>query len=76
MLKVIAQDFIKPEYIEIVMPLYRELVEKPDRSRCVSPMSFLSIRKIRGILPLSKPGRIEPHWIFTARPNTSSVWFR
>lgn len=28
MLKVIAQDFIKLEYIEDVMPLYRELVEK------------------------------------------------
>ena len=28
MLKVIAQDFIKPEAIEIVLPLYRELVEK------------------------------------------------
>lgn len=28
MLKVIAQDFIKPEDIEIVLPLYRELVEK------------------------------------------------
>lgn len=28
MLKVIAQDFINPEAVEIVMPLYRELVEK------------------------------------------------
>ncbi|MDR7224197.1 putative quinol monooxygenase [Aminobacter aminovorans] len=28
MLKVIAQDFIKPELIEIVRPLYAELVEK------------------------------------------------
>ena len=28
MLKVIAQDFIKPESVEIVLPLYRELVEK------------------------------------------------
>ena len=28
MLKVIAQDFIKPEAVEIVMPLYRELAEK------------------------------------------------
>ena len=28
MLKVIAQDFIKPQSIEIVLPLYRELVEK------------------------------------------------
>lgn len=28
MLKVIAQDFIDPAYLEEVMPLYRELVEK------------------------------------------------
>jgi len=28
MLKVIAQDFIKPEAVEIVLPLYRELVER------------------------------------------------
>ena len=28
MLKVIAQDFIKPEAVELVLPLYRELVEK------------------------------------------------
>jgi quinol monooxygenase YgiN len=27
-LKVIAQDFIRPEALEIVLPLYRELVEK------------------------------------------------
>ena len=28
MLKVIAEDFIKPEAVEIVLPLYRELVAK------------------------------------------------
>lgn len=28
MLKVIAQDFIKPDCVEQVLPLYRELVEK------------------------------------------------
>ena len=26
MLKVIAEDFIKPEYVETVIPLYRELI--------------------------------------------------
>jgi quinol monooxygenase YgiN len=37
MLKVIAQDFIKPEHIEDVMPLYRELVEKTKKEPlCVS----------------------------------------
>lgn len=28
MLKVIAEDFIKPEAIDLVLPLYQELVEK------------------------------------------------
>jgi len=28
MLKVIAQDFIRPDAIDIVLPLYRELVDK------------------------------------------------
>lgn len=28
MLKVIAEDFIQPEAVEIVLPFYRELVEK------------------------------------------------
>ncbi|WP_274629598.1 putative quinol monooxygenase [Arvimicrobium flavum] len=28
MLKVIAQDFIKPQYVDVVAPLYAELVEK------------------------------------------------
>lgn len=27
-LKLIAEDFIQPEYIEMVLPLYQELVEK------------------------------------------------
>ena len=28
MLKVIAQDFIKPDAVDIVLPLYRQLVEQ------------------------------------------------
>ncbi|WP_454254889.1 putative quinol monooxygenase [Pseudomonas sp. Marseille-Q8238] len=37
MLKVIAQDFIKPEYVEAVMPYYRELVEKTrQEERCIA----------------------------------------
>jgi len=42
MLKVIAEDFIKPEHIETVMPLYRELVEKTrEEPRCVSYELFI-----------------------------------
>lgn len=37
MLKVIAQDFIKPDCIELVMPYYRELVEKTKQEPlCIS----------------------------------------
>ena len=38
MLKVIAQDFIKLEHLDRVMPLYRELVEKTKAEpRCIWP---------------------------------------
>lgn len=37
MLKVIAEDFIKPEVIETVLPLYRELVEKTKQeAQCIA----------------------------------------
>lgn len=37
MLKVIAEDFIRPEAVEIVLPLYRELVEQTRREeRCIA----------------------------------------
>lgn len=37
MLKVIAQDFIKPEAVEIVLPLYWELIEKTRREElCIA----------------------------------------
>ncbi len=43
MLKVIAQDFIKPECIEDVMPLYRELVAKTkEEPLCVSYDLFIN----------------------------------
>ncbi|MBU3825176.1 MAG: antibiotic biosynthesis monooxygenase [Candidatus Oceanisphaera merdipullorum] len=43
MLKVIAQDFIKLDCIEVVMPLYRELVEKTkEESRCISYDLFIN----------------------------------
>ncbi len=42
MLKVIAEDFIKPEAIEIVLPLYRELVEKTKREElCIAYDLFI-----------------------------------
>lgn len=42
MLKVIAEDFIKPEAVGIVLPLYRELVEKSrQESLCISYDLFI-----------------------------------
>lgn len=42
MLKVIAEDFIQPECIDIVMPLYRELVEKTQQEPlCLSYQLFI-----------------------------------
>ncbi|MDH7793667.1 putative quinol monooxygenase [Ochrobactrum sp. AN78] len=42
MLKVIAQDFIKPEALEIVMRLYRELVEKTrEEELCIASDLFI-----------------------------------
>jgi len=43
MFKVIAEDFIKPEAVEIVLPLYRELVEKTrQEDLCISYDLFCS----------------------------------
>lgn len=37
MLKVIAEDFIKPDAVEIVFPLYHELVEKTKQeAQCIA----------------------------------------
>ncbi len=42
MLKVIAEDFIKPEALESVAPLYRELVERTRREPlCISYELFV-----------------------------------
>ncbi|MBJ2153473.1 MULTISPECIES: putative quinol monooxygenase [Paracoccaceae] len=42
MLKVIAEDFINPDALEIVMPLYRELVEATRREeRCIAYDLFI-----------------------------------
>lgn len=42
MLKVIAEDFIKPEAVETVLPLYRELVEATRREPlCVAYDLFI-----------------------------------
>lgn len=75
MLKVIAEDFIRPEAIEIVTPLYRELVAAPDRSRFALPTICILMRKIPVILSLSKSGLIGRRWMPTAPASISDAWF-
>lgn len=75
MLKVIAEDFIKPEHLETVRPWYAELVEKPARNRCVAYDLFVD-QKTQGILFLSNNGPIRQRWMRTARPSTSNGWCR
>lgn len=42
MLKVIAQDFIRHEFIETVRPLYQELIEKTRQEKdCISYNLFI-----------------------------------
>ncbi len=42
MLKVIAQDFIKPEAVGVVLPLYQELIEKTrQEERCIAYELFV-----------------------------------
>lgn len=41
--KVIAEDFIKPEKIDLIVPLYRELIEKTRKEpHCVSYELFIN----------------------------------
>lgn len=57
MLKVIAEDFIKPEYIETVLPWYRELISATKKEpQCIAYDLYID-EKIRGILFLSKNGQ-------------------
>lgn len=57
MLKVIAEDFIKPEFIETVLPLYRELISATKKEpHCIAYDLYID-EKIRVILFLSKNGQ-------------------
>ena len=71
MLKVIAEDFIKIDCVETVMPLYRELVEKTrQKPLCLSYELFID-HQDPGILFLSRSGPIWLHWTYIAKPNIS-----
>lgn len=54
MLKVIAQDFIKSEHIEDVMPLYRELVKKTKEEP-------LCVCVLRSSYQPERPGALRVH---------------
>lgn len=73
MLKVIAEDFIQSEAIEIVMPLYRELVAATKQEPlCISYDLYVD-QKILGTLFLSRSGRIKKRSIFTVPANISNA---
>lgn len=77
MLKVIAEDFIKPEDVEIVMPLYRELVEKTRQEElCIAYDLFIDQKDPRDISSSSRNGRIGLRWMLIAPPSISIGWFR
>lgn len=76
MLKVIAQDFIKPEAVEIVLPLYRALVELTrQEERCIAYDLFVD-QKDPGTSSSSRTGPTGPRWTCTARARISHGWFR
>ena len=76
MLKVIAEDFIKPEHLETVRPWYAELVEKTRQEPlCIAYELFVD-QKDLGTSSSSNSGPIRQPWMRIARPSTSPVWYR
>ena len=61
MLKVIAEDFIKPEFVDVVLPLYRELIAATKKERCVLLMICTGMKRIQGILFSLKSGPTAQH---------------
>nr|WP_245314978.1 antibiotic biosynthesis monooxygenase [Labrys sp. WJW] len=76
MLKVIARDFIKPEHVAAVLPLYRELVARTRlEEHCIAYDLFID-QKDPAISSSSRRGPIvQPSTPFAA-PNISSGWCR
>lgn len=50
MLKAIAENFIKPEYVDTVLPFYRELVAATKKELCLLLMICIGMKRICGIL--------------------------
>ncbi|BBD38402.1 antibiotic biosynthesis monooxygenase [Aminobacter sp. Y103A] len=76
MLKVIAQDFIRPEFVEIVRPLYAELVETTRQEPlCLSYDLFVD-QNDPGHFVFIELWPIARRSISTARPSISRGWCR
>ncbi len=71
MLKVIAEDFIKTECVDTVLPLYRELIAATKRNLCVLLMICTGMKRIRGILFSLKSGLTIRHLMRTAPASIS-----
>lgn len=76
MLKVIAEHFIKPEAVDTVLPLYRELVEKTRQEPLCISYELFTDQSDPHTSPSSRPGRTGPRWTSTAPRSTSPVWCR
>lgn len=75
MLKVIAEDFMQPDAVEILMPMYEELVAATRREPlCISYDLFVDQKDPRHFV-LSKPGRIRPRWMPIVPVSTSAAWY-
>ncbi len=74
MLKVIAEDFIKPEHLETVRPWYAELVEKTRQEPlCIAYDLFID-QKAPGHFIFIEQWPDQAALMRTARPSTSNGW--
>ncbi len=76
MLKVIAEDFIKPEHLETVRPWYAELVEKTRQEPLCIAYDLFVDQEDPGTSSSSSNGPTRQPSTRIARPNTSPAWCR
>lgn len=76
MLKVMAEDFIHPDAVDTVLPLYRELVACTQREPLCLGYELFVDQKDPGTSSSSSNGLTAPPWTSTAPANISSGWCR
>lgn len=76
MLKVIAEDFIHPDAVDTVLPLYRELVACTQREPLCLGYELFVDQKDPGHFVFIEQWPNAPPWTSTAPANISSGWCR